>query len=169
MNNRILSRVRLRQHDIEIALLKQARKEDNIVFGGQAIKKKLGILARRTKDFDFFSRTPMKSAVRAQANLDRVFRRDLFFAKKGSNISTWKTKFVGRDLKKGTADDVGIADFTKTPKPVPNTFKFRGVKFRTLKEELKAKERLVRTKGFEFRRAKDLEDLRRIKKFGRIR
>ncbi len=168
MNNQ-LKKLNYLKHRVNDTLLKQARKEDNIVFGARAINRKLGINGRRTDDWDFFSKTPKDSSNIAQNNLDKTLRKNVFFQKKGVNPSTWKVKHVGRDGRKGTEDDIGIADFTKTPKPEPKTFKFRKVRYRDLKEELKAKERLVKNKQFEFRREKDLEDIRRIKKFGGLK
>lgn len=163
-----VGRLNTARHRVNQTLLKQARKEGNIVFGGRAIKRKLGINARPTKDWDFFSEMPKQSSSRAEMNLDRILKRDVFFNKKGKNPSTWKVKHVGRDLIPRTEDDIGIADFTRTPKPKPKTFTFRGVKYRSLEDELKAKKRLLKDKGFEFRRKKDLEDFIRIKKFGNL-
>lgn len=161
-------KLRFKEHDVRLTLLRQARKEGNIVFGGQAIKKRLGILARRTKDFDFFSRTSRKSALKAEMNLNRVFRDNVFFTKKGTNPGTFKVKHKGNDLLPNTNDDIGVADFTLTPRPPPKFFVSKGVRFRTLREELNAKKRLVKNKEFLFRREKDLEDLRRIIRSGRL-
>lgn len=161
---------KLGQHKIEKAILGQARKEGNIIFGSQAIKRKLGINARPPSgDYDLFSDMPKSSANKTETKLDKSFKKDLFFTKKGANPSTWKVKFKGRDGKALTKDDIGVADYTKTPKPKPKTFKFRGVNYRTLNEELKAKKKLISDKQFDFRRKKDLEDFLRIKKFGRIK
>ncbi len=164
-----VGKLRFRRHDVESELLKQARQEGNIVFGGQAIKRKLGINARRTKDFDFFSKTPKKSALIAENNLDKLFRKNVFLVRKAFNPTTYKVKHVGKDMKPRTKDDISIADFTKTKKPEPKTFLFRGVRYRILKEELAAKARLIRAEKFEFRRKKDLEDFLRIKRFGGLR
>lgn len=169
MKSNIMGIFKLKKHLIDEKLLNQAKKEGNIIYGGQAIRKKLGILARRTEDYDFFSRHPKKSGNTSQRNLDKLFRRDVFFEKKGKHPGTWKVKFVGPDLKKNTKDDIGIADYTKTPKKTPKTFTYHGIKYRTLREELKAKKKLLRSKGFEYRRKKDLEDLKRIRKFGGLR
>ncbi len=162
-----VNQLRFKQHDVKSTLLRQAKKENNIVFGAQAIRKRLGILARQTDDFDFFSNIPRESANTAGRNLNRTFRKDLFFSKKGFNPGTWKVKHKGKDLIKGTRDDIGIADFTKTPKPVPKTFIDNEIRYRVLREELAAKRKLLSLKEFEFRREKDIEDLIRIKKFGR--
>lgn len=164
-----LSQFKVGQHNVEHVILKKARKEGNIIFGGQAIKRKLGLNARPTKDFDVFTKTPKGSAIRTEKALDKQFRADIFFTKKGTNPSTYKVKFKGLDNVPNNLDDIAVADFTKTPKPEPKTFISRGVMFRTLDEERKAKERLVKKGEFAFRREKDLEDLRRIRRFSRIK
>ncbi len=157
------------QHNVSRAVLKNVRKARGIVFGGQAIKRKLGINARPTKDFDVFVQKPKQIANQTQADLDKQTRRDHFYSKKGTNPGTYKVKSRGMDEIRGTEDDVGIADFTRTPKPEPKTFTFRGVRYRNLNEELAAKAKLLRDKQFAFRRKKDFEDFKRIIKFGRGR
>ncbi len=161
--------LKFREHTVKDTILRQARKEGNIVYGGRAIKRRLGINARPTKDFDLFSKTPRKSAIKTEKSLDKEFRKNSFYTKKGFNISTWKVKHTGKDMKKGTKDDIGIADYTKTPSPTPKTFQFRNVNYRALSEELAAKKKLVGNNMFEFRRKKDLADLKKIKKFGGLK
>ena len=156
------------QHRINTAVLTQAKKNKSIIFGAQAIKKKLGINARPPKDFDLFTDKPKNAAKTLAMTLDKSFRKDIFFVKKGNFKTTYKTKFKGKDGRANTDDDIGIADFTKTPAPAPKTFIKGGVKFRTLKLELKAKQRIVKDPEFKFRREKDLDDIRRIKQFSSL-
>lgn len=167
MSIRRVSKLRVGKHNVEQVVLRQARREGNIIFGGQAIKRSIGVNARRTKDFDMFTNTPKKSANKLQMKLDRQFQGDDFFSKKGRNPGTWKVKHKGLDGVARTDDDIGIADFTKTPRPVPNTFTSRENKFRVLREEAAAKIRLLKNPTFKFRQKKDFEDLIRIKRFGR--
>lgn len=167
MTKRIPPRLRFNKHRVDGIILKQARKEGNIVFGAQAIKRKLGINARKTFDYDLFSKMPKSSADKTERSLDKVSRKDSFFVKKGQNKGTWKVKHHGVDMRKNTDDDVGIADYTKTPRPAPKTFTFRGVKFRNLREEAKAKIKVLKDKRFAFRHEKDAQDLKRILRFGR--
>ncbi len=166
---KLLREFKLKKHLIDEKLLNQAKKEKNIVYGGQSIKKSLGIFSRTTNDYDFFSKHPKKSADTSQENLDKLFRKDVFFDKRGTNKTTWKVKFVGKDGKKNTKDDIGVADYTKTPKPTPKTFSYRGIKYRNLKEEFEAKKRLVESKEYKYRREKDVKDYEKIKKYGRIK
>lgn len=169
MNKKKILKLKLGRHRIDRTLLNQARKEGNIVFGGKSIKRSLGFHGRPSKDWDFFSKTPKKSAIRADNNLDKTFGENVFFKKMGANPGTWKIKHVGLDGKPRTKDDVGIADFQRIPKPKPKTFESLGINFRNLNDEKKAKKRLVEGKEFDFRRQKDLEDLKRIKKYGRLK
>lgn len=165
MKSKNLLKLRVGKHKIRESVLKQTRKEKNIIFGGKAIQKRLRLSARPTKDYDIFSDKPKKSAFTTEKNLDKSLHTKGFFVKRGANKGTWKVRNVGRDNRKGTKDDVGIVDYTRTPKPRPKTFLDKNVQFRTLKEEFAAKKRLVKKKEFGFRRKKDLEDINRIKKF----
>lgn len=164
-----VGKLKLKQHDVSGTILRQAKKEGNIVYGAQAIKRKLGINARPTMDYDVFSKTPRKSAKTTETDLDKLFRKNVFYTKKGKNITTYKVKHIGKDAKPKTKDDITISDYTKTPKPEPKTFKFRGVKYRVLKEELAAKKKLLSNRTYGYRREKDLDDFRRIKMFGNLR
>lgn len=167
MKSKLPKNPRIGYNNISDTLLKQARKEGNIVYGAQAIKKRLGINSRTTRDYDFYSKMPKKSALNSEKTLDRLSKKDVFFTKKGLNKTTYKVKYKGVDGKANTKDDIGIADYTQTPKKLPKTFTFRGVRYRSLREELKAKTKLLKDKSYKFRRQKDLDDVRRIRKFGK--
>lgn len=148
-------------------ILSRTRRKKDIIFGGQSIKKQIGILARRTKDFDIFTKKSRKSALEVEGKFDKLTRKDNFYVKKGKNPSTWKVKFIGRDGIRGNEDDETIVDYTKTPKPEPKTVRINGIRYRNLNEEIKAKLRAIRNPKFAFRKEKDLDDIRRIIKAGR--
>lgn len=160
-----ITKYRWGKHNIKQSILNQARKENDIVYGAQAIKRRLGISARPTTDYDMFSKKPKSSAVKLEKTLDKRFKSNAFYSKKGVNPGTYKVKFVGVDDKPMTKDDIGIADYTKTPSPGPKTFKFRGVKYRVLKEELKAKQKILRDKSYAYRHEKDRKDIERIRRY----
>ena len=162
------SRVYLNEGRIKARIVNRARKKGDIIFGARAIQKQIGLGARRTEDFDIFTKNSKQSAKEVETNIDKLTRGDNFFVKKGRNPGTFKVKWIGKDGIRGNADDKTVVDFTKFPKPLPKTKLINGVKYRTLEEEAKAKLRLVKKKQFAFRRAKDLEDLKRIMRFGRI-
>lgn len=157
-NNKL--RVFLNRGTIKGRILSKARREKDIIFGAKSIQKQVGLQARPTKDFDLFTKNPKMSAVEMEKNFDKLTRGDNFFVKKGKNPTTYKVKFKGRDLTKGTNDDETIVDFTRTPKPIPNFKKINEIRYRSLNEELKAKVRLIKDPRFEFRREKDLRDLK---------
>lgn len=69
----------------------------------------------------------------------------------------------GTDLKKGMIDDVGFIDYSGFPKPKPKIRKIRGVRYRKLSEEVKAKKKSIRDPKFVFRHKKDRGDLNRIR------
>ncbi len=160
-------RVFLNRGTIKGKILHNTRKKKDIIFGARSIQKQIGILARPTKDFDIFTNNSKKSARSLEKQLDKLTRGDNFFVKRGLNPTTNKVKFIGRDRIRNTRDDETIADFTKTPKPIPKFVTINEIRFRTLEEEIKAKQKLIRDPLFKFRRLKDLEDLRRIRNAGR--
>jgi len=149
--------------EITNTILKQAKKDKNIIYGGQAIKKQLGILGRYTEDFDVFSKKPKKAARKTEKQIYRLWGRDHFYAKPGLHPGTHKDMSKGIDARKGTKDDVGVADYTKTPRPHPKFIVINGVRYRKLSQEKKAKYKSLKDKQFKFRHGKDRGDVERIK------
>lgn len=147
-------------------ILNQARRDGDIIFGGRAIQKQIGLKARPTQDFDILTKDSLDSSLRLRGKLNTRTRSSQFFLKKGVNPGTWKVKSKGRDGLAFTKDDKGIADFTNFPKKLPKTRSFGGVKFRTIGEEKAAKIRVLKDPAFAFRHAKDRNDLNRINKAG---
>ncbi len=161
-------RVFMNLHRIKGKIISRARKNKDIIFGGKSLQKQLGLGARRSEDIDVFTETPKKSAKAIEKFADKTTRGDNFFVKRGKSLKTTrKVKWVGRDGIKNTKDDKGIVDYNKIPKPTPKFKTFNGVRYRVLSEELEAKFKAVRDPKFEFRKEKDLEDIKRILKSGR--
>jgi len=148
-------------------ILHRARKKNDIIFGAQSIKKQIGLGARRTVDFDIFTKDSMESAVAIRRASNRITRGQNFYVKKGMNPGTYKVKNKGKDGIQGTQDDSTLVDFTTMPKKQPKTITINQIRYRALTEELKAKNRIIKDKMFAFRRAKDLEDRNRILRAGR--
>lgn len=148
-------------------LLTRARKKGDIIFGAQAIKKQIGLKARRTVDFDIFTKDSKQSAINITKSSNKITRGKNFFVKKGMNPGTYKVKNKGKDGIAGTEDDSTLVDFTTTPKRKIKTVIINQIRYRALSEELKAKNRILKDKAFAFRRAKDLEDRNRILMAGR--
>lgn len=156
-------RVFVTEHRRKKALLKRTRKNKDIIFGGQSIKSQIGIFGRFTEDFDILTKNPKKSAKAVEKEFDSIVGFDYFYTKPALHPGTHKVMGRGGDMIRGTDDDVGIIDYSKFPSPKPPVKIINGVMFRTLAQEKKAKLKSVRDPAFEFRKEKDLQDLRRIK------
>lgn len=148
------------------ALLSQTKKEENLIYGGQALKARMGSTARDTNDFDIFSKKPMRSARKTEKTFDKIHGANDFYIKPGSYKYTKKVMWKGVDGKKGTSDDQGVVDYTKHKGKIP-FIKIHGVKYSTLGHEMEKKEGIIKNKQFKYRHRKDQEDINRIKFFGR--
>lgn len=143
-------------------IFNQVEKNKSVVYGGQAIKKQIGFLARHTKDYDVLSRKPKKSARQLERTLDNKSDGDYYYATPSIfHKGTYKVYHKGVDRKKGTRDDIGIADFTKMRAMKTKTID--GVKFAQLSEVVKDKRKALADKQYAFRHKKDREDINRIK------
>lgn len=146
----------------------QVKKDNNIIYGAQSIKRQIGPFARETKDYDIISKTPKQSADKLQRMLDKQSGGDNFYAKPAMHPGTFRVRHVGFDRKKGTDDDLDIADFT-TPQRKYKTKMIDGIRYVTLQEVKKDKRKALRDPAYKFRHKKDKDDLDRIrnaKKFG---
>ena len=148
---------------MEQEIVKQTRKDKGIVYGARSINAQAGIFSRPTQDWDIFTKNPKKSAMKIEKKMDRISGGDNYYSKKGVHKGTWKVKGKGFDKRKGTRDDTGIIDYSKTPSPKPPVVLIRGVRFRTLTQEIKAKRKSIADPNFAFRHAKDKEDLMRMR------
>jgi len=146
-----------------IRKIKKFLKETNaIVYGARSINAQTGIITRPTQDWDAFSPSPEKSAKQLQRELDRLVKGDFFYHKPAMHKGTWKVRTIGDDLIRDTPDDQDIADFSKPEKKVKVKI-IDGLRYRHLKEEIKAKEHSLADKEMKFRHEKDQGDLDRIK------
>lgn len=147
-------------------ILNQAKKNKSIVYGGQALKANMGFIARPTRDYDIFSNNPKRSARQLQSSLDKQAGGDYYYSKASKfHKGTHKVYYVGKDSKKGTKDDVGIADYTKIPRSRPKTNKVEGIDYVKLSETKKDKLRSLKDPKYKFRHYKDANDLHRINTF----
>lgn len=155
---------------VEETVLNQARKEKNILYGARSINAQtFGLTNRNTFDFDIFSKSPKKSAMSTEKALDKKVYGNQFYTKPAKHPGTWKVMHVGNDMKAKTKDDVGFADYTKTPNPKPKTILINGIRYRRLSEERRAKLKSLSEKEMAFRHAKDRADLNNINVSNRIR
>ena len=141
-----------------------AKKKVGIVHGGRAQNAQLPqFLERRsTKDWDVFVRKPKTRAQQLEKVLDKRFRGDVFKVKKGATKRLKVHKVVDNFQGESVAD-FSIPDRMVPWKPI------RGVKFATLKDQKEKALRTIKKPEAQFRKAKDLDFLRRVRKFEKIR
>lgn len=151
----------------EDEILADTKKNKNIIYGAQAIKAQIGVIARPTSDFDIFARNPRVSAVRLERSMDKSAGKNIYYTKPAIHPGTYKVQFIGADMKKNTRDDIGIADFTRPARKV-KTVNINGVRYVSLKEVVKDKRRSIADKNYAFRHQKDRDDIARIR-FARMR
>ncbi|MBW1784175.1 MAG: hypothetical protein JRL30_25975 [Deltaproteobacteria bacterium] len=150
-------------------ILEQVKKNKSTIYGGQAIKKRIGLFARPTQDFDILSKKPKKAANQLTNALNRIFkRRKPYFMKPAMHPGTFKVKHRGMDRRKNTQDDLEVADFTK-PTRKHKTSKIDGVDYVALSEVVKDKKSSLGSEEFAFRHQKDQDDLNRIKLAKQVR
>jgi len=155
--------------EIDRTIKKQAKKNKSIIYGARSINAQVsGVLRRQTGDYDLFSKAPKKSATNIANKLNRKAGYPFFFVKPAMHPGTQKVMHIGQDLKKNTQDDYNIADYTKMPKNVPYIVR-RGVRYRKLTEEEKAKLKSLRDKQYAFRHKKDAYDLQSIQSNKRLK
>jgi len=98
---------------------KQAKRNNEILRGARAMNAQLsiGLLERGTEDYDLFSKSPKKSALELERELDRKAGGDFYYVKPLTQAQrkTFRVMDRGNDLK-SPHDDFGIVDYTKEPK-----------------------------------------------------
>jgi len=143
---------------------KQAMNEKSIIFGARSIQAQIGTIgARQTEDWDIFTSTPKKSALKTEKRLDKLWNKNQFYVKPALHPGTIKVMSKGNDGRKGTADDFGVVDYSGMPKPRPQTILIQGNRYRKLSTEKAKKYKAIRDKTQKFRHEKDKDDVRRIK------
>lgn len=141
--------------DIQIRniILNQAGKDKQIIHGTRAYNMQSPpSLARETKDYDILTKKPEESANKLADRLNKLKYKDVSVSK-GLHEGTYKVKI----------DKQTIADYTELKKR-PKTKDYWGVKIKSLGSIKGDAQRLVKDPATEFRRAKDLDTLDRIKR-----
>lgn len=139
----------------------QAKRNNEIIYGSQAIRKQIGFFGREPKDYDVLSSHPQASAKQLETSLDKSAEANLYYSKPSRHKGTWKVKNIGADYKKGTEDDIDIADYTQMKQV--KTKVIDGVRYADIQETLKDKEKSTKNKEFAYRHGKDCEDISRIR------
>lgn len=149
-------------HNEKNIIKNQVKENKSIIYGGQAIRKHIGFLARPTKDFDILSKTPNKSARQLERKLDILSGGDNYFIKQAIHKGTFKVQHKGLDRRKNTEDDVEVADFTKPERKVKVKV-IGGIRYVHLSETIRDKKKALRDETYAFRHTKDKDDLQRIR------
>lgn len=147
--------------EIDKVVKNQVRKNKSVVYGAQAIKHHIGFMARPTQDWDILTNNPQKAARQLQMSLVKRSRSNDYFIKQAKYPGTIKVKHKGVDGIANTKDDLEVADFTLSNKPI-QTVTYDGVRYVALNEVVKDKKKSLRDEESAFRHQKDLEDLKRI-------
>jgi len=144
------------------AILKQAKKNKEIVYGARAMNRQTHLMYhRQTIDWDLYSNKPKRSALQIERTLDKQSGKDTYYTKEALHPGTFKVMHKGMDMRKGTKDDFGVADYTK-PDKIPKTKIINGVRHVTIPSIVKDRKRSLKDKESAFRHEQDRMDLRRI-------
>lgn len=142
---------------IRQVVLDMAQRKNQVIHGTRALNQQVPtILRRKTKDYDILTDNPKKSA----REIVRTLKRRL-----GNNFKVVKGKHPGTfKVRRG---DETIVDYTQKKGRVRSK-KILGVKYKAIKTIKRGTQKLVKKKGTEFRREKDIDTLSRIKEVERI-
>lgn len=154
-----------RGREVKAVILRDTRKDKNIVYGAQALNAQLRIPTRRiTRDYDIYTRkSPRAEARELERKLDTKFRADLFGVKKAIHPRTYRVMHK--------ATDESVADYSKMPRPRPETRKINRVHYVSINELERASRRVLRNPKAKFRHHKERETLNLIeanRRLGRI-
>lgn len=172
--NRVLGRSGLAEANflMKQIILKLAKQRKQVIYGARSIEAQAGLFSRSTTDWDILDKNPKASAKILHKILDKKVGFNHYYVKPAKHKGTWKVKGAGNDGQQGTEDDESIADysgkFTGLPTKV-KTVLINGVKYRHLKYELQRKIAVTKDPEYAFRKAKDQDDINRIKGFIKVR
>lgn len=145
------------------------KNNNDIIYGARAMNVQVSPgLQRQTFDYDIYSKKPRAHAEVLERRMDRIAGGDFFYMKEAMHKGTFKVMDKGRDKRKGTLDDFGIADFTKPNRKI-RTINVRGIRYANLSERKKDIKRSLSNPLFAFRHDKDKMDRFRIKVSGKIK
>ena len=150
-------------------ILNHVKKRNEILAGGQSIKRQTGFMGRNTFDYDILSPRARSSARVLEKTLDKKSGGDNYFTMPSKfHKGTFKVIHKGRDMIKNTRDDIPLVDISVPDRRI-QTVRINGIKHSTLKQEVANKRRALADPTQEFRFKKDAEDIQRIKAAKRMR
>jgi hypothetical protein len=147
------------QDDLVIrqVVLDMAQKKDQIIHGTRALNQQIPTyLKRKTEDYDIFTDNPRKSAREAVRELKRKLGNN-FKVVMGRNKGTFKVK----------RGEKTVVDYTQIRGKIKSK-KILGIKYKDLETIKRGTQKLVKKKGAEFRREKDIDTLSRIKQVEKL-
>lgn len=136
----------------------QVKKNKNVIYGAQSVKKQLGIFGRNTIDWDIMSKNPKSNAQHLTHKLNKTAPGMYYNAPSKHTKGVYKVYYVGNDGIPRTQDDKGIADYSK----IKNGIKFvviNGIRYSVLENTIKDKQKALADKQYAFRHEKDRKDL----------
>jgi hypothetical protein len=144
--NKKLARQRIKEY---------IRKNGLIIHGAKAMNQFLpDYLKVPTRDYDVFSKRAKKDAHKTEKQLDRAYKGNFFYVKKGKNKKTW------RIMSNVTKEEV--ADYTN-PKRRIHFIKIDKMKYASPKHFRRHIKRTLRNPKAKHRHSKDKEALLRIR------
>lgn len=147
------TRFGLHRHTIGPVILKQVRRNKNIVYGAYALNMQMpfGFLRRGTGDIDVYAKRPQQRAKQMERKLDKKFKGDVFFVKEAEHEGTWRV--IAHPTKES------VADYSKTPEPHPRTVKIGGIFYEHIDRIKKGKKKTLADPKSSYRHYKDKQDL----------
>jgi Zn-dependent metalloprotease len=148
---------------IDRVILNRLWKTKRVVHGARAQNAQLPkFLEKPTKDWDIFAKNPKKAANEMDKALDKKFGGNFFAVKEGV---TKKLK-VHKVFARATGD--AFVDYSIPDRKVPIVHE-SGIKFASLKDQIKRARQNLKKPEAKFRREKDLDFLRRVKVYEKQR
>lgn len=159
MNIKRLAKILENKNDLIISevVLNKAQKRGQIIYGARAYNMQSPqYMRKKTMDYDILTKKPKKAA---ESTAEALRRRmiDKVEVVRGVHRGTYRVK-VGGEV---------VADYTQL-KNTPKVRNVYGSRVKSIESIKKSTQRLVKKKGAEYRREKDIDTLNRIKEVERI-
>lgn len=136
-------------------ILADARQDKHTIYGAKALNAQLpSFLQAHTEDFDIFTKTPKRDAYETEKKLDKAYKGDFFYVKKGQYPNTWKVK--------SRVTNKTVADYTYPGNESVPSKKIKGNKYAKIKWMEKKLRAANQDPKNAYRSEKDTETLQRI-------
>jgi len=143
-----------KKNKVNTIIRSTAKKRKQIIYGARALNAYFPPhLDKHTEDWDIYSNTPRKAAVRTEKRLDRAFGGDFFYVEPAQHPGTYKVK--------SRVTRSGVADYTRPERKIPYET-IRGKRYVALSHVKKHIKKTLKDPSASFRWDKDREALQRI-------